>query len=302
MCYRVLRVFRLVLMKARSIEFLCRLFGALFRLPREIRDSIYRLLVKGRYLAVKPSLNSEGRLDIDNNTGLDFSILRVSKVVSCEAAEILYSESVFRFILYYRKFFLDFNDFRKVAPKMMNIILDVDEWTAEAAEQHKILSLIIPMKDLRMNIKGLIGLFGGLETSRRNVHIRVFNCDPATLENTAFTSFCQRFEVFVGFRTALIEVFSDRFTTNEPFYRRWDDAQKAQEIRQVVNCVILGIKEQLEPALGPASSGFKSDAGNLPTPEWNVLHLDGTSLVGFLEFHPRQHAIEKSTSQEDRLQ
>ena len=269
--------------------------SALFRLPREIRDSIYRLLVKGRYLAVKPSLNSEGRLDIDNNTGLDFSILRVSKVVSCEAAEILYSESVFRFILCYQKPFLNFIDFRKVAPKMMNIILDVDEWTAEAAEQHKNLRLIEPMKDRRMNIKGLIGLFEGLEPSRRNVHIRVFNCDPATLENNAFISFCQRFEVFVGFRTALVEVFSDSFTINEPFYRRWDDAQKAQEMRQVVNCVMLGIKEQLEPAFGPATSGFKSDTGSLPVPKWNVLHRDSTSLVGFLEFHPRQHAIDEST-------
>ncbi len=269
--------------------------GALFQLPREVRDSIYRLLVKGRYLAAWPALNSEGRPYIDNNTRLDPSVLRVSKVVSCEAADILYSESVFRFILCNRTFLFKLDHLRKVAPKMMNISLDVDEWTAAVVEQHKPLSHIIPARNLKNKISGMIDLFEGLEISRRNVHIRVLNCDPDTLENSEFTSFCQRFKVFVGFRTALVEVFSDNFVIYDPFYHRWDDAQSAREMRRVVNCLILGMKEQLEPTLGPATLGFKSDASNHPVPGRNVLHLDGTSLVGFLEFHPRQHAIDEST-------
>ncbi len=74
--------------------------GALFTLPREIRDEIYRLLVKGRYF-VLPRRKSRHKAEVIE-TGArpdqpDLEILLLSKAISGEAQQILYSESIFVF-------------------------------------------------------------------------------------------------------------------------------------------------------------------------------------------------------------
>ncbi|KAF6229506.1 hypothetical protein HO173_011546 [Letharia columbiana] len=74
--------------------------GALFTLPREIRDEIYRLLVKGRHCVFLPSEPVHGDTltdGIDKFDKHDLVILRTSKAISREAHEILYSESIFRY-------------------------------------------------------------------------------------------------------------------------------------------------------------------------------------------------------------
>ena len=63
--------------------------GALFTVPREIRDKIYRLLVKGHYFTVDDYPTERG--DIPT------AIYRVSRAISQEALHIWLSESSFSF-------------------------------------------------------------------------------------------------------------------------------------------------------------------------------------------------------------
>lgn len=75
--------------------------GILFKLPREVRDKIYRYLVKGTYvIAVPPSQTSTANFYAASDLGFsvhgpDLGILRVSKALSHETIELLFAESIF---------------------------------------------------------------------------------------------------------------------------------------------------------------------------------------------------------------
>ena len=78
--------------------------GALFTLSLEIRDEIYRLLVKRYYLIYGPlELLDKGNNRSsfrDRELGIDkpdLTILRISQAISHEAQEVHYSESIFRY-------------------------------------------------------------------------------------------------------------------------------------------------------------------------------------------------------------
>ena len=66
--------------------------GALFILSREVRDEIYRLVVKKRYVIHITRWNDS----IPSRGKHNFAILQVSKAINHEASDILYAESVFR--------------------------------------------------------------------------------------------------------------------------------------------------------------------------------------------------------------
>ncbi|KAF6223232.1 hypothetical protein HO133_000074 [Letharia lupina] len=79
--------------------------ASLYKFSREVRDEVYRYLVKGTYIiAVPPSLTSAARFTATGGVGYDpdgadFSILRVSKTLGQEAIGVLYAESIFEFYL-----------------------------------------------------------------------------------------------------------------------------------------------------------------------------------------------------------
>ncbi|CAF9929213.1 hypothetical protein IMSHALPRED_007857 [Imshaugia aleurites] len=76
--------------------------GALLTLPRQIRDEIYRLLVKGRYLVHRQSNTEPGVSFLKGGTEFDepdLVILQISRLISSEAQDVLYSESIFRYII-----------------------------------------------------------------------------------------------------------------------------------------------------------------------------------------------------------
>ena len=68
--------------------------GALFILPRELRDKIYRLLIKDKYYVPTPHCCRSGPRD-----GSDLTIFRVSKAINYEATETWLSESLFLFVM-----------------------------------------------------------------------------------------------------------------------------------------------------------------------------------------------------------
>ncbi len=126
---------------------------------------------------MKLSSSSKGHPDTEKRTRFDFSILCVAKNVSCEAEGILYSESVFRFILYRRfsgesSVVSQLNRLRKVTPKMMNITLDVDDWAFSTADDEDYSGNLVSILDLKINLNAMIELFEGLEYNRRIECIR----------------------------------------------------------------------------------------------------------------------------------
>lgn len=75
--------------------------GALFTIPREIRDEIYRLLVKRHYIAFpagKGPRDCKCIICRSNTEKPDLAILRVSRAISDEAQEMIYSESLFEYL------------------------------------------------------------------------------------------------------------------------------------------------------------------------------------------------------------
>lgn len=303
----------------------------LFRLPREIRDEIYRLLVKGRYLAHKPitqhdhsrhkcpnikssdseSSNSEPSVcdfsnresDVDTKDGLYLSVLRVSKDISREAQEILYSESRFRFFINIHYVFARkdddvigrFHRLKRVASVMKNVDLDVCGWSMETVDWFQ------PDARILERNAGAIDLFGGTDIKRQELHIRILGCGSRVLKGTSLSAICQRLKVLFGFRVATVEVMLARGLLVGPAYLRFDKTNPSSDARDLVYRITQAVTEQLEPAFGPAIFSFKSDANNVHILERNLCCPSETSLIGFLEFHPGKRSVQKFATEEDRL-
>ena len=99
--------------------------GMLLNLPRELRDMIYRHVVKRTYLVcAQPFQPNAGSGDLSISPNL--SILRVSKTISVEAMAVLYAESTFRIYVHFETR----QTFRlpsiPAVDRMMNIELDVE--------------------------------------------------------------------------------------------------------------------------------------------------------------------------------
>ena len=73
--------------------------AGLFLLPRELRDEIYRLVLKGHYVIRVESAKSHSSAKATKNS--DLSILMVSKAIWHEASDIWLSESTFQFRISY---------------------------------------------------------------------------------------------------------------------------------------------------------------------------------------------------------
>ena len=308
--------------------------GALFLLPREIRDEIYRLLVKGRYLADKPlnysygggttnygksngeKINDENKDNIDGeeilseNEGPDFSIFRVSKFLSDEAREILYSDSVFRFTIDWNfpigneKAHGKLHRLKKVASLMMNVVLDVECPFFDNAEWFYSRECTKYSETLEQSISLTMDLFGDVDIKRHSLHLRFLETSTDfTLWNTSFSlsnrgstvfgTVCQRLKTLLSFHVATVEVILTRELLGLSAHHGLDDTEQSRIARKLVSRVTHTIREQLEPAFGPAISTFKPNARNMPTSEENLLRHNDVDLVGFLEFHPGKHSVKE---------
>lgn len=310
--------------------------GALFLLPREIRDEIYRLLVKGRYLAHKP-LNKCGRCneedsdsewsdcesEVIENDEPDFSILQVSKTLSDEAKETLYADSTFRFIISTNCSRNNDNEhgtllcLKEVAPMMKNVTLDIDGKSIDWAEWFHTRGCTKNAKALEQNLRSTIGLFGDSDIKRHSLHIRFLNSSttlalwstpcsdffldpPKTLplRKTSFSGICQSLKVLSGFHVATIEIMLTRnLIDDEPFFNYGiSDGEPKGRTRDLVRRITHVVQKQLEPAFGSAISSFKSDTRNMPVPKGNLLKLGDTSLVGFIGFRPSAPPIKNPSA------
>ena len=255
--------------------------GALYRLPREIRDEIYRLLLNGHYRRVHRYSSKKKHICNDANSG--FAILRVSKVVSCEATEILYSDSVFRFVItsipslgYLMCPNLDHE--KRLAPMMKSVILDVE-----------IFGLDIPESVFQRNMDAAVRVFGGSGIQRQSLLIRMFGCDRYLLEGNMLAKVCHSFKAFVGFRTATVVVLLGSCEHEKLGPRYTTESNRIGLMRKWISRITQALAKELESAWGRAISGLGSDAGNVPINSSSVSHVGDTSLIGFLDFQPSKH-------------
>ena len=80
--------------------------AGLFLLPRELRDEIYRLVLKGHYVIRVESAKRNSSAKATKNR--DLSILMVSKAIWHEASDIWLSESTFQFRISYFDLFHEY--------------------------------------------------------------------------------------------------------------------------------------------------------------------------------------------------
>ena len=183
--------------------------GALFRLPREVRDIIYRFVVRGRYLSLQDTD------PFQQYAQQELSILRVSKLVSHESMAIFYSDIRFVVDCYDRgncPVYGKLTQLKKVASMMENVDIDIDGYSLETAVLYKNQFFttqdqeIQNAKDLNQSLNATVDPFGGTEIKRRNLHVRFLDCCPSLLGSRLFSTICQRLKALVGFRTINVEV------------------------------------------------------------------------------------------------
>ena len=218
--------------------------GALFQLPRKIRDMIYRLLVKRRYLV----LHSKVPL-----VTAHLAILRVSKVISREALGIMYSES--RFCCG-----LEFDDrafSRPVDAILPALLASIDQMNnleismlshCRSVDAHHIRDTIF---------EKLVGT----QVERNTLRIQIHGRYKSLLSSHVF----QKLGRITRFRTVLIKV------RNRP-------SGKPGSTKGIFG----DFEDVLATGLGPAETGYIYD----PT------FPDAAPRWAYLEFHPRQHAVE----------
>lgn len=253
-----------------------------FSLPREIRDEVYRLLVRGDYIAAgqPPSGQSKSNASCTAaTTSLKLAVLRVSKSINEEATDIFYSESTFQFNIY--KGSMKGRDTttlfvsREAVYQMMNIDINIVMDDLELYLDSIGLDSLFALHDQRRQIwNSLMRCITRGETRRETICIRCRSCSPDVLTKmsrwmyTSLERLTQFRTVVVVLSPPLIVETSDKGTTH-------GTEQSVEHLETLESCM-KRIKHCLQHELGPAVASHKHHPG----------HLQYASM---LEFHPQEH-------------
>lgn len=123
-------------------------------------------------------------------------------------------------------------------------------------------------------MRQVIDLFGGIENRRRSLRVRILSCTD-WLVWKEMGSFCQQLKELVGYRAAVVEVYSSLWLLA---YRALHDEARSERITNSVSGIMVAVEEELGPSFGPAISSFKPP-----------LILGDTVLVGYLKLRPGKH-------------
>ena len=226
--------------------------GALFILPREIRDEVCRFLVKRRYTVIYPPKSASGTTYAGNMTAVDIfdlAIFHISHAIGHEVQAVLYSESTFRY-------FIDFsiNVPCKPPTAVVNRMKKV-EIVIKGLGVYYIYEKTHPTYKRRMALicEATIDGFTGTQILRDVCHIRIPAFRPDMIEPLE-SYILPTLAAFQGFRTLLFEITTELERIATARFER----------------VIEGMKDAMEPSLGPATIS------------------NGGSTIR-LEFHPREH-------------
>ena len=224
--------------------------GALFTLPRELRDEIYRLVVKKRYVT---SVTRRARhASSPSSDKHNFAILQISKAINHEASDILCAESVFRISMNFYSSKVSSVP-SHLANRMKNAEIDFYGLSYDP---------IMWCREFHENANAICDAafanFAGTDIKRNRLQIRFFDCFPSKIE-MLLTHLSKTLNAFIGFRTVLIEV--DSVCTDFLRSVRSTGNKTPFEDLQEKATVIMSqqILEILTPTLGPAEPAFPGD-------------------------------------------
>ena len=244
--------------------------GALFILPREIRDEVYRFLVKRRYTVIyapKPVFGTAYGAKITAVDMFDLAIFQISHAIGHEVQAVLYSESTFR---YYIDFSMSMP--RKLPTAVVNRMKNV-EIVIRGLGVYYVYEYPTYKSRTELICEAIIDGFTGTRILRDVCHIRIPAFRPDMIEPLE-SYILPKLATFHGFRTLLVEITTELERIATARFER----------------VIEGMKDAMEPTLGPATI------------------TNGGSTIR-LEFHPREHVpslfgaqAQKALLDTDRLQ
>lgn len=208
--------------------------GTLNKLPREIRDEIYRYLVKGRCFLYQPyckaiTAQRKRKPSIKN---FRFPILQVSKAIHDEATSIFYSESVFRD-------YVDMFSYIALLPahvtnRMMKITFTIDfdylhsEWIDLGSR----------------GIEGtLLEKFTGLGVLRKTLFLE-FKLADLDIYGVLSDHLLKKLKSFVGFRTIIMSL-GPR-----------SDLNSKRKKRIEFEGITQALKGEMVPTMGPATISY----------------------------------------------
>ena len=267
--------------------------GALFTLPRELRDEIYRLLVQGRHTVYLP-LENEGADILTSKAGSvtldkpDLVILQISRAISREAQEILYSESVFRYSI-------NLHASKALKPptqlvcRMKKVKMLLSYLMSES--DRDIFRDTHPSYEPRMAAicKATLDNFTGAQILRDTFHIQFVAFKPDMIKPLS-SLILPKLKDLTGFRTVLVKVCLEKEFEDRMQWEKSKNMGSEGETMATVEQIGQKIKDAMEPTLGPATA-INDDF-------WICL-----------EFHPRQHVpsllraqAQKTLMDADRLE
>ena len=224
--------------------------GALFTLPREVRDEIYRLVVRKRCVFY---ITRPGNVPLPSRDQYDFAILQVSKAINHEASDVLYAESVFRFSM-------DFYSFKvsSVPAHLANRMKTAEIDFQGLHYNPPMLSYPGFYANANAILDAAFAGFASTDNRRNHLHIRFFDCSPDVMRMLS-THFSKTLNSVIGFRTVLVQNVSVCATyiarvRSMGIQKSFGDLQKEATI-------IIGQRmlEILTPTLGPAETAVPGD-------------------------------------------
>ena len=247
--------------------------GALFILPREIRDDIYRFFVKGRHTVYRPLENEDGgaftfKIGSRARDKPDLVILQISRAINREAQEILYSESVFRYPV-------DFNASKALQPpthlvrRMKKVKMLLSYLTSES--DRDIYQDTHPSYKRRMAAicEATIENFTGAQTLRNTFHIQFVAFKPDMIKPLS-RHILPRLKDLTGFRTVQVDVCLEKQYETRMQWEWSKNMGSEGETTAMVEQIRQAIRDAMEPTLGPATD-----------------IIDDFWIC--VKFHPRQH-------------
>ncbi len=251
--------------------------GDLFKVPREVRDEIYRYLVKGKYIIEPTEVWSKDR-DFYPHT----AILASSRAISHEAAVVMFEESKFEIHLNFGEAPVSSGVKRPLRPytsrvtevcnRLMNLKCHIYHLDGSARR----LSSPVYLEGMKDICATTIERFTGTDILRNRLKIII--CCDVHIENTLTSPIFETLKRLRGFRT--IRLRQDYF---RPLFRKSDPQLLFQRMKKNLRV----IEAHLEPALGPGDHSFSG------------IPRKCGPYRGRLTFHPNQHTIKTSGMEEE---
>ncbi|CAF9909894.1 MAG: hypothetical protein ALECFALPRED_006102 [Alectoria fallacina] len=260
--------------------------GMLFILPRELRDEVYRYLVKGTYLVggqpdgISKDTHSEGKCLKTVEKCLYLDVLRVSKVISDEAMAVLYSESTFRIDVFSKNQKAMLSLERESVDRMMNIELNVAVSLQVLFELHG-LSL---GRAIQRIFGDILGRINRTNTIRNTLCVK-YRILSSNIKEALPCFMYWKLDLLIRFRMVIVKLSPELVMFQPPSPedvisivngKAIAKTKKSKDILKNLEAKIMTIEKQLGRALGPAVVGHLYDPNHL-------------QYAKTLEFHPQEH-------------